>query len=76
MPGIVDDSIDINNIDYDSIKAVIYDMRAKEEWGKFMITSSGDGSVNKELGEECDPLNLPPIDLIYDPNNSVGVFLD
>ena len=28
MPGIVDDSIDINAIDYEHIKAVIYDMRA------------------------------------------------
>lgn len=75
MPGIVDDSIDINAIDYDHIKAVIYDMRAKEEWGKFMITSSGDGGVDASLGEECDPLNEPPIDLTYDANE-VGTFAD
>ena len=76
MPGIVDDSIDINNIDYDHIKAVIFDIRAKEEWGKFMITSSGDGEVDASLGEECDPLNEPPIDLIYDPNDAADPLVD
>ena len=76
MPGLVDDSVDINAIDYDHIKAVIYDMRAKEEWGKFMITSSGDGTVDASLGEECDPLNLPPIDAIYDPNNAADPAVD
>jgi len=60
MPGIVDDSVSLADLDYDHIKAVIYDIRAKEEWGKFALTTSGDGEVNPELGEECDPSREPP----------------
>lgn len=74
MPGIVDDTVALADLDYEQIKAVIYDIRAKEEWGKFMITSSGDGTVDPTLGEECDPANEPPFDVIYDANESTTDF--
>lgn len=75
MPGIIDNNIDLTNISYEDIKAVIYDLRKKEEWGKFMITTAGNGEVDVALGEECEPLRYPPIDATYDPNIS-GSFYD
>ena len=33
-----------------------------------MLTTSGDGSVDATLGEECDPKQYPPIVLAYDEN--------
>lgn len=73
MPGLTTDTL--ASLDHDTIKAFIYDMRARKEWGKFALTSSGDGTVDPALGEECDPNSLPPIDLTYDANTS-GSFLD
>lgn len=43
MPGIVDDSVSLSNLDYDHVKAFIYDLRARKEWGKFLLTNAGDG---------------------------------
>lgn len=68
MPGLTTDALAA--LDHDTIKAFVYDMRAREEWGKFALTSSGDGTVDAALGEECDPLALPPINLTYDANTS------
>lgn len=68
MPGLTTDAL--ASLDHDTIKAFMYDMRAREEWGKFALTSSGDGTVDPALGEECDPLALPPINLAYDGNES------
>lgn len=61
MPGIVDDNVALANLDYDTIKAFVYDLRAQAEWGKFALTTSGDGTVDTASGEECDPAQLPPI---------------
>jgi len=66
MPGLYDDTVALADLDYEHIKAVIYDIRAREEWGKFMLTTSGDGTVDYDLGEECDPRNEPPQDYYYD----------
>lgn len=68
MPGIVDDAVSLANLDYDTIKAFMYDIRSKSEWGKFALTSAGNGVVDKALGEECEPTQLPPINLQYDKN--------
>ena len=70
MPGAVDNSIALSALDYDIIKAVIYDMRTKVEWGKFALTTAGDGTVDPNLGEECDPLSVPPYYITYDANTS------
>lgn len=75
MPGVIDNSIDLDNISYVDIKAVIYDLRKKEEWGKFMITTAGNGEVDTALGEECEPNRYPPIDVTYDENIS-GSYAD
>ena len=41
MPGDVNDNI--SSLNYDDIKAFIYDLRARKEWGKFKLTNAGDG---------------------------------
>jgi len=68
MPGIIDNSVSLANLDYEQIKAVVYDLRKEAEWGKFMITSSGDGTVDPTKGEECDPKAIPPVTVGYDLN--------
>ena len=70
MPGIVDDSVALADLDYDTIKAFVYDIRARDEWDKFALTTSGDGTVDASLGEECDPNQEPPIVLAYDENDA------
>lgn len=80
---------------YENIKAFIYDVRARKEWantadqgtvqaGKFMLTSSGDGTISTELGEECDPTARPviadennvPINYDENPTNPSDVYPD
>jgi len=70
MPGIVDDAIGLPNLDYDTIKAFIYDIRSQSEWGKFALTSAGNGVVDVASGEECEPLQKPPLNLYYDLNGN------
>jgi len=45
---------------------VVFDLRKEAEWGKFMLTSSGDGTVDASKGEECDPKAKPPVTVSYD----------
>lgn len=76
MPGDVNDSVTLENLDYNTIKAFVYDMRARKEWGKFALTSAGNGMVDTASGEECEPLQKPPINLVYDPNGSGSITAD
>ena len=44
MPGDVGDAL--NALNYDHVKAFIYDLRARKKWGttgKFKLTNAGDG---------------------------------
>mmetsp|Transcript_30989 Transcript_30989/g.38311 ORF Transcript_30989/g.38311 Transcript_30989/m.38311 type:complete len:174 (+) Transcript_30989:605-1126(+) len=66
MPGLINDSISMANLDYDHIKAFIYDIRSRKEWGKFKLTNAGDGTLDASAGEECDPSMTPPTNYIYD----------
>ena len=68
MPGIVDDNVALADLDYEQIKAFIYDLRSRKEWGKFMLTAAGDGVVDISAGEECDPIQEPPTNFEYDEN--------
>jgi len=70
MPGLVDDAVALADLDYDTIKAFIYDIRSQKEWGKFALTSAGNGVVDVASGEECEPLQKPPLNLYYDNNES------
>ena len=67
MPGIPTDPT-TSSLDYDQIQAFIYDIRAKKPWGKFALTSAGDGTLDAAAGEECDPLLKPPTNYQYDKN--------
>lgn len=61
MPGGLTDELEESTLDYNKLRVVVFDERARDETARLELHSCGDGIYNQSsLDEQCDNKRVPP----------------